>query len=69
MRPIELVSLTEKEVTNNTPLLELPLVQKVDTWKDACLFAFPRGYRWKDDSNNIFGGYFVNNNGDCLMLR
>ena len=39
----------------------------VGTASDVLETATAWGYRWKD-SDNIFGGYFVNTEGDCLFV-
>jgi len=39
----------------------------VGTWGEVWETANAWGYRWRD-SDNIFGGYFVNAEGDCLFV-
>lgn len=36
--------------------------------KEECdAYAEQNGYAWKDSQRELFGGYYVGANGDCLM--
>lgn len=37
--------------------------------KELRRLAEQKGFQWRPDRNLLFGGYFVNNSGDCLIPR
>lgn len=64
---IALRKLTKTEVENDTLLLKLPIVYS-GKLEDCERYAQKCGYTKKLDKNSLFGQYFVNKDGDCLLL-
>ncbi len=50
----------------DTPMSKRPIafIGPVSMCED---FAKKNDYRWKNDKPSLFGGYYVNNDGDCLL--
>jgi hypothetical protein len=52
-------------------LIDVPLLQRPVVFKGSdvqcSIYAAHKGYKWKNDRNLLFKGYFVDTNGNCLM--
>lgn len=63
---MELRTLGKKEVCEDTLLLDLP-VAFAGTAKECESFAMSKGFTWKGQKTMLFGGYYVDKQGDCLI--
>lgn len=51
----------------NAELFELPVIFSGDS-RECDAFAESKDFQWKNAPQMIFGGYYVNSVGDCLIL-
>jgi hypothetical protein len=53
--------------TDDVLISDLPIVFTGTTM--ACIkYATEQGYRWKSKPSMLFGGYYVNDDGNCLQV-
>lgn len=61
-----MIELRLRDTVTDTPTLSLPAVFCGD--RLACTqYAADNGFTWKAKSAYLFGGYWVNSRGECLL--
>lgn len=63
---INLRILNESGMELNTGLLDLPIIF-VGNYEDCEKYAKDNNYKWKRETSSMWGGYWVNKDGDCLI--
>lgn len=65
---MELRIITDKDTTNNSNLLDLPIM-KTGELHELLTFGRKQNYKWKYSRNLLFQGYFYDpKTGNCLVI-